>query len=741
MRDKEFWEKWLRRHADEFRPRMETVRDWYRAAGVEKGERRYFKAALKSLGEKARRKKGGKFSRHRPRAAEPGSSRGAAGRWPRGGEGGPQVEGRLRLTREGRPIVVPDAPDAPAVRIAGHALSDALPKDRVVVRIERRRGGAPLQGRIVRIVERGIREFVGRYAPVGARPFVRFRDREGDLHLPVDAAGSPPPEPGDLVLAEISEYPGGGREGRAAIVRVLGKEHTMETIALAVTAARGIPSAFTEGALREAALVPQAVRVPHGGPLAAEGLARVDQRDLPFVTIDGEDARDFDDAVCLVRGRGGMRLLVAIADVSHYVPVGGDLDRDAYERGTSVYFPDRCIPMLPPHLSEGVCSLKPGVNRLTMTVDIPVNAQGRPGAASFYPSAIRSRARLTYDDVHAFLAGRGAGEARGAISPEVGAMLGEMEAFAGRLTLARADRGSLDFDLPEAKIDVADNVPVGVAAAPRWEAHRLIEEFMLLANTAVAEYLSDRGFPFLFRIHEEPAGNRLEEFEDAAARLLRRSRVTDRRDAAGRLQAWAAAARGSRYERHINMLLLRSLMLARYGPETKGHFGLALTRYTHFTSPIRRYPDLIVHRVLKAALGDVRLGGYVRTLAEKGEGLGEHLSARERAAMDAERDVEQRAKALFMSTKVGRTFPGVISSVTGFGFFVELEEFFVEGLVHVSTLRDDEYRFSAERGEWCGRVRKSRFALGDRVRVRVRRTDADRGEIDLLFVEKMPESS
>ena len=189
------------------------------------------------------------------------------------------------------------------------------------------------------------------------------------------------------------------------------------------------------------------------------------------------------------------------------------------------------------------------------------------------------------------------------------------------------------------------------------------------------------------------------------------------------------------------MLLLRSLMLARYGPESRGHFGLALARYTHFTSPIRRYPDLIVHRVLKAALGDALLGSYPRALAERGEGIGAHLSARERAAMDAERDVEQRAKALFMASKVGQTFPGTVSSVVGFGFFVELDDFFVEGLVHISTLRDDEYRFDAERGEWHGLVRKRRFSLGERIRVRVRRTDADRGEIDLVFVEKIPESS
>ncbi|MGE5189640.1 MAG: ribonuclease R [Gemmatimonadota bacterium] len=740
MRDREFWERWLRRNGDEFRPRIGSIRDWYRAAGVEKGERRDFKAALKGLGMEARGGKGGKFSRHRPAGSRAESARGEGRRRPRAGEDGPHVEGRLRFTRDGKAIVVADFPDVPAVRIPGGALSDALPKDRVVARLERRKGGAPLRGRIVRIVERGIREFVGRYAPVGARPFVRFRDREADLLIPVAAAGTPPPDPGDLVLAEISEYPSAGREGRAAIIRALGKEHTMETIALAVTAARGIPSAFSEGALREASRVPEAVRIPPGGPEAG-GPARVDQRDLPYVTIDGEDARDFDDAVCLVRDRDRTRLYVAIADVSHYVPVGGDVDRDAYDRGTSVYFPDRCIPMLPPRYSEGVCSLKPGVNRLAMTVEIPLNAQGRPGAASFYPSVIRSRARLTYDRVHGFLSGPEGQEGRWGIPGGIGPMLREMETVAGRLALARADRGSLDFELPEAAIEVADNRPVAVSAAPRWEAHRLIEEFMLLANTAVAEFLSDRGLPFLFRIHEEPAGKRVAEFEEAAARLLRRSRVTDRRDAAGRLQAWAAAARGSRYERHLNMLLLRSLMLARYGPEAKGHFGLALARYTHFTSPIRRYPDLIVHRVLRAALGDARLGAYPRTLAETAAEVGGHLSARERAAMEAERDVEQRAKALFMGAKVGQTFSGIVSSVVGFGFFVELDDFLVEGLVHVSTLRDDVYRFDAERGEWRGVVRKTRFALGERVRVRVRRADADRGEVDLLFVEKIPESS
>src|SRR5512134_1769659 len=746
LRSKEYWEDWLRRNAGSLREGISNVHDWYRLAGVSKGERRLFRAALKSVGEGYGRRGKGKF-RRRP-ATEgtggPGTHRGASSRSGEKGHAGTVREGRLRFTREGRPLVVPDSPDEPSIRIPGHALAGAWPKDRVRVRLEHRRGGGPPYGRIVQVLERGIRSFVGRYSPIGEREFVRFRDRESDLHLPVMLPHGVRPAPGDLVLAEIERYPDRGEEGRARILRVLGKDHTMETIFLAVACARDLPVEFSGGALREAGEIPKTVRFPGAPKRGEEGpgvLRRVDQRDLPYVTIDGEDARDFDDAVCFVEDRGRSRLLVAIADVSRYVTTGSKIDGDAYARGTSVYLPDRAVPMLPPALSEGVCSLKPDVNRFTMTVEIPFDPQGRPGRASFYPSVIRSRARLTYDEVHAFLGGSPQRPGRGKVTPEIGEMLRRMEVAAGRLTLARADRGALDFDLPEARIAVVGGLPVKVEAVPRWESHRLIEEFMLLANTAVAEFLSERAYPFLSRIHEPPAEDRMEEFEDAASRLLRRGKVTERRDVSSRLQAWARAARGGKYEKHINMLLLRSLMLARYGPEQLGHFGLALSQYTHFTSPIRRYPDLVVHRVLKAALGEKSLSPYAAALKEKGDEIGRHLSARERTAMEAERDVEQRAKALYLSTRIGESFTGVISSIVGFGFFVDLLECFAEGFIHISTLRDDDYRYSAERGEWYGALRKNRFSLGDRLRVRLRRADVDRGEIDLVYIEKLPESS
>jgi len=749
VRDQAYWERWLRQRPKALEESRASVKEWYREAGVEKGERRAFKAALKALNpDGVKGKKGKKPPRRgKGRLSGEGTSYGTR-RDRREGDGGRTVEGRLRFTREGRPIVIPADPDTPIVRIPGHSLSGAWPKDRVLVRLDRRRAGGLSYGRVERILERGIRTFVGRYAPTGNRSFVRFRDRESDLLLEVDLPEVFSAEPGELVLAEVAEYPKGEKEGRARVVRALGKSHTMETLFLAVTSTFDLPVAFPGPVLEAAEAIPQVVRLSaRGGGIfhGDEAYPRVDQRDLPFVTIDGEDARDFDDAVCLLREGDGFRLFVAIADVAHYIAPGSPLDREAYLRGTSVYFPDRCIPMLPPALSEGVCSLKPGVNRLTMTVEIPIRPGGTPGIPVFHPSVIRSRARLTYGEVHSFL-GTGAHEEEGGrpggakITPEIGRMLRDMAAAAGGLTLARFGRGALDLDLPEAEIAVVEGMPVSVKPSERFESHRLIEEFMLLANTAVAVYLSGRGDAFLFRIHEEPAMDKIEEFEVAAGKLLRRSRPTDRRDTSSLLQAWADLARGGRFERAVHRMLLRSLMLARYGPETMGHFGLALPRYTHFTSPIRRYPDLLVHRVLKAALEDRGPADSLRTLREKGPEIGSHLSGRERLATEAERALEQRAKALFMAGQVGRTFDGTVSSLVSSGFFVELEGWMIDGMVHVSTLRDDEYRLSPDRVEWVGQYRKCRFGLGDRVRVRVRRADPDRGEVDFLLVEKMRES-
>ncbi len=743
-RDQDYWERWLDENAARLRADMATARDWYNAAEVEKGERRAFKAALRGLGEEGeehtRSRKGHNVTG--PRNAIGESIHGGKARTLGTSSGGAIWEGKLRVTREGRFLVIPDMPDVPAVRVSGADLFDALPKDRVAVRLDRPRHGKPQsgvpQGKVVRVLQRGVKTFVGRFTLVGTRGYVHLRDREADFNLPLDFPVRLSPQVNDIVLAEMKEYPAKGKEGRSSLIRVLGREHTMETLFLAVAHSRDLPIEFSPRALREASSLPAEVSYD---PTAEMGpVPRIDLRHLPFVTIDGDDARDFDDAVCLVQDGNRSRLYVSIADVSHYVETGSPIDKDAYARGTSVYFPDRAVPMLPPALSEGLCSLKPGVDRLTMTAEIPIDAEGKTGKPSFCSSVIRSRERLTYARVHDFLAGTPEAREQARIPEEVAPMLRAMATLAETLTRIRSARGSLDFDLPEARINVEDGRPASIGIDPRWESHRLIEEFMLLANTAVAEFLSDRGMPFLFRIHEPPTEKKLDEFEETASKLLNRSRVIRRLDPAERLQAWVGAAKGGKFEKHVSMLMLRSLMLARYAPEMIGHFGLALKRYTHFTSPIRRYPDLIVHRMLMAALGDPRQAEYVRYLEEKGSDVGEHLSTRERAAMDAERDVEQRAKALFMAGRMGETFTGVIATVVRFGFFVALDDPFVEGFVHISTLRDDDYRFSADANELVGSYHRKRFSLADRVSVRVRRADPDRGEIDLFLVDKLPDT-
>ena len=735
MRDQAHWERWIRQNGPRLTERFVSVKEWFREAGVEKGERRAFRAALKSLNHEP-----GKQTKKLPRRGGKGRS---SGREPKEGfrgerhvaKDGRALDGYVRFTREGRPFVAPEDPDLPVVRIPGHSLSGAWPRDRVRVRLSQRKGAAPQYGRIEKILDRGIRTFVGRYNILGdKRFFVRFRDRDSDLLIETDLPKDFSGKAGDLVLAEIVEYPGEGFAGRARIVRALGRSHSMETISLAVVSSMDLPVVFPQDAADEAKMIPQAVRLTSREGMvrcANETIPRLDMRHLSFVTIDGEDARDFDDAVCVVPEGDGFRLHVAIADVGHYVAPGSAVDREAFLRGTSVYFPDRCIPMLPPELSEGVCSLKPDVNRLTLNVEIPICPGGEQGKPSFYAAVIRSRARLTYTEVHERLSRKDDGE--------INLMLRNMATATGRLTRERLSRGALDLDLPEARIAVENGMPVCVSPAPRWESHRIIEEFMLAANSAVAEFLSRRGDPLLFRIHEAPAPDKVDEYEIAAARILGRARPTDRRDIVSRLRAWTDIARGGKYEKTIQMMLLRSLMLARYSSEAKGHFGLALSHYVHFTSPIRRYPDLVVHRILRAALGDRESASCLQVLANNGEQMGNSLSGKERTAMEAERAVAARAKALFMSAHEGKIFDGAVVSVISSGFFVELDDWMVEGMVHVSTLRDDEYSFSRDRMEWVGVYRRRRIALGDRVRVRVRGADPDRGEVDFLLVEKLQE--
>ena len=458
-------------------------------------------------------------------------------------------------------------------------------------------------------------------------------------------------------------------------------------------------------------------------------------RGLATVTIDGETARDFDDAVAVAREPDGMvRLWVSIADVSHYVKPGSSLDREAYLRGTSVYFPDRSLPMLPEELSNGICSLLPGEERLTLTAELLFGAEGDLLDSRFYPSVIRSAARLTYTQVEQIIV---AGDRTlSAVCVSLAPDLMIMKELAPRLTAVRRRRGSIDFDLPEPEIVMNRQGGIeDIVRSKRLLAHRIIEEFMLAANEAVATAITVRKSPALYRIHEPPDPGKISEFlefihgfgyrppEGASGGVL-----------SANLQRLLDEASGRPEERLINETLLRCMKQARYSTEQIGHFGLASACYTHFTSPIRRYPDLVVHRILRAILSGPVTDDQRRRLERELPETAAYTSSRERVAMEAEREIINLMKSRFMLTRLGEEHDGIITGVAPFGFFVELVEFFVEGMVPVSSLRNDYYRYLEKEHLLAGIRTGERFRIGDSVRVRVSRVDTDRRRIEFVPV-------
>jgi ribonuclease R len=460
---------------------------------------------------------------------------------------------------------------------------------------------------------------------------------------------------------------------------------------------------------------------------------RTDLRASLTVTIDGETARDFDDAVAVKReDKGRIRLWVSIADVSHYVKPGSALDTDAYLRGTSVYFPDRCIPMLPEELSNGICSLNPSVDRLTVTAEMLFDKGGALLHASFYPSVIRSTARLTYTMVKKILVDKDLEAAT--THRALVADLQVMEELALRLMEKRNKRGSIDFDLPEPEIIL--DLQGGTSAIIRAErnlAHRIIEEFMLAANEAVASHLEGRHIPTLYRVHEQPDPVKLKDFQEFIHNFGYGFRMTEELVEPAEFQRLLEEAAGKPEERMINEVLLRCMKQARYAAENLGHFGLAAPCYTHFTSPIRRYPDLVVHRILKGGLSGRLKEKELEKLATTLPDVAAHTSKRERVAMEAEREIVDLKKMQFMRDKVGEEFDGFITGVTPYGFFVELLEFFVEGMVHVSTLARDYYRYQEKQHALVGERSKEIFRLGDRVMVTVASVSLERKQIDFVL--------
>jgi len=605
------------------------------------------------------------------------------------------------------------------VYVPASGVRPAMHGDRVLVRVDPAGPRGRAQGRVVKVLERGISRVVGVLRRGRTASVVVPQEQRLTVPIVVPRAADGDAADGDMVVAEITRHPGLASDAEARVVAVLGPADDPRVETEAVIHAHGLPLAFPEEAVLAARDVPQ--QVPPG---AVAG--RLDLRALPIVTIDGENARDFDDAVLVEPTADGFLLTVAVADVSHYVRAGSALDREARARGTSVYFPDRVIPMLPEELSNGICSLRPGEDRLAKVVRLTCDARGRVRTATFADGIIRSAARLTYTDVRQALADRDP-----AVRARLGPLIGPLETaetLARLLMARRRKRGSIDFDLPEAEVilDLRGR-PEQIVRAERSIAHRMIEEFMLAANEAVARELARRKLPSLHRVHEAPGPDAVESLREFLGGFGLRLKLEDDRPTPAAFQAVLEQVAGRPEERLVNTVLLRSMQQARYAAEPLGHFGLATDCYTHFTSPIRRYPDLIVHRILGVALGD---GGTVPTdLAV----IGEESSRRERIAMEAEREIVQLKKIQFMRDKVGETYSGFVSGVMPFGFFVELTEFFVDGLVHVTALGDDYYEHVEAQHVLRGRRTRRSFRVGDPVRVVVAGVSVERRQIDFTL--------
>nr|WP_268767813.1 ribonuclease R [Lampropedia hyalina] len=681
-----------------------------------------------------------------------------------------EIVGEVQGRREGHGFVRPDD-GSEDVFLPLEEMRHLIHQDRVRVRVVRHdRKGRP-EGRVLDILERPTRRIIGKLLQENGVWLVAPEDRRYGQDVLIPDAATAHARVGQVVVVELTEAPSLHGQPVGRISEVLGDadDAGME-IEIAVRK-YDVPHEFSPACEKAAAALPATVR-------AVDRRGRVDLRDIPLITIDGEDARDFDDAVYCEPakvGRGkGWRLLVAIADVSHYVPSGGAIDHDAFERATSIYFPRRVIPMLPEKLSNGLCSLNPEVDRLCMVCDMLITASGKLHAYQFYPGVMHSHARMTYTQVADIL-----GNTRGPLAVQFADRLPDLLNLHGvfqALLAARQARGAIDFETTETQIICDDSGRIAqIVPRVRNQAHRLIEEAMLAANVCSADFLLKRKHPALYRVHEGPSPERL----DMLRNYLKAMGVPQTVGDAPQPQDFQAIAEATK-ERpdapQIHSMLLRSMQQAVYTPHNNGHFGLAFSAYTHFTSPIRRYPDLLVHRVLKAVLSDGKYqlpaipppGQAHAKLAQKlaarvaapqadeaqtphqrsrqpatadatmlaWEAAGLHCSANERRADEASRDVESWLKCQYMREHLGEVFAGKVSAVTTFGLFVMLENLYVEGLIHITELGDEYFRFDEARQELRGERTGTRYGIGARVTVQVSRVDLDARKIDFILARE-----
>ena len=731
---------------EESRPRALTIQQMVRALGLEHYDRKRIKAQLDGQVAKRRLRRVGKSRYHwcgeadkklaRGAAAETRPSRGAAaaGRSGRAG-GGIRVDGRYVRVRAGygfvevlgrqadhfrRDVFIPDGDEG-----------GALHGDRVQVEITRRdRHLHRSVGRVVEVTGSAHERILG---TLQRRPRGWCLIPESELLPTVDVIGDEQPREQDAGLVAVLRLTAAAtatRPPRGVLERVVGKSTDPEVQFLAIAYEHGLRVEFPDDVQHEAESLPE-------DPSPADLVGREDLRDLAFVTIDGETARDFDDAVWLAAEGEGFHLRVAIADVSHYVTPGSALDAEAARRGTSVYFPDRAIPMLPPQLSNRLCSLNPERDRLVLVADMHYDENGRRRAARFHRAVLRSRARLTYGKVAAVLGAEGSAEID-AWRDELRDLLPQLHRMRELMTILyrkRVRAGSLDLDLPEALVDLSEEGrSVGVRLLLRNDAHRIIEEFMLEANQAVAIFLSDQRVVFPYRIHEPPDPDDIDELNQFLGAY---GFHVDYEDtvAPSDVQRLLERLAGHPLARVLSRQVLRSLSQAQYNTGNAGHFGLAFPNYCHFTSPIRRYPDLLVHRQLGRVFDGERQQAADDAAAIEAASIAS--SQAEREAMEAERAMLDLKKAEFMLEHLLEPEPGTIVSVVPFGFFVELDKYPVEGLVRVDDLRDDRYRYLENERVLKGVRKRQRFRLGDRVLVEATNVSLPRRQIDFALLERI----
>ena len=636
---------------------------------------------------------------------------------------GDRVVGRVALTRRGDGFIRPDQ-EGQEVFVARSALHSAMDGDRVSALVERRPRGRTPAGRVVKVLDRAHETLVGTYRRGRRGGVVHPRDRRIHWKLRVPAGSEGSAADGDVVVARITLFGTRAVEASGVVETILGRAADAGVDILAVIHSHGLSVDF-----------PPEVEVHADGAVARRraraGQGRVDRTDVHAFTIDPADAKDHDDALSVrPLGDGSWEVGVHIADVSHFVEHGDPVDLEALKRGASVYLVDRVIPMLPPALSTDACSLLPNVDRFALSLFATLEDSGSVREARLERTRIRSRHKLSYRQAQAVLDGGRSIDAR------TDEALAQLSRLSRVLRARRAGRGALDFELPDARVSLGEfGEPLAVGREERLESHRLVEDFMLLANEIIARKSREAGLPILYRVHEPPAENKLVDLSSFLAAVgLARPR-TDL--GAKELRAVLARVRGRPEERLVSTAILHAMKRARYDRRNLGHFGLALSHYAHFTSPIRRYPDLWLHRVLAEALIQRR------PLPEEWSGdaltaKAERCSVRERVAEAAERESVDLKKAEYMERHLGDEFAGTISGVTSFGLFVTLDEVFVEGLVHVRSMSDDYYRFEASGYRLVGERSGRRFRLGDALDVRVVRVDKEDRLIDLVLVDAGP---